>query len=439
MAGIPALQKELSRLTGGNAPRLSAAVDDVDKIIELLTASRDHIAQAPDPHTAGLTLTRLQNPIREGFDAVTEDLRKVSKVQKEFGRSLDKHFPSRPLPTDHDAMADHPDLINRAIVMHLLREGQFSVASTFMRETQEHPPQSSHRHTSLTESPDEDTDMDDADSQAGDDDDDAETAIQDFPYEQSQLLETQFTIMYRILSELKAHNLLPAITWASHCSAELEARGSNLEFELCKQQYIWLFKGAAVNGLPDDGETNGLRGALRYARENFPRFQARHAKEIQQLASAIVFTPNIGDSPYAGLFAADDSAFDEVAASFTREFCSLLGLSAESPLYVAATAGAIALPKLMKYVERVKEKRTEWTTVSELAFETPLPASMIYHSIFVCPVSKEQTTDENPPMMLPCGHVLARESLQNLTKGTRFKCPYCPSEGQLKDAKQIIL
>ena len=48
------------------------------------------IFTASDPHTASLTMTKLQNPIREGFDAVTEDLRKVSKVQKDFGRSLDK-------------------------------------------------------------------------------------------------------------------------------------------------------------------------------------------------------------------------------------------------------------------------------------------------------------------------------------------------------------
>lgn len=44
MAGIPMLQKELSRLTGGGTARLSAAVDDVDKMIEVLTAARDQIA-----------------------------------------------------------------------------------------------------------------------------------------------------------------------------------------------------------------------------------------------------------------------------------------------------------------------------------------------------------------------------------------------------------
>ena len=51
MAGIPQLQKELSRLTGGNTARLSAAVDDVDKMIEVLTNARDQIAHGLSPRT----------------------------------------------------------------------------------------------------------------------------------------------------------------------------------------------------------------------------------------------------------------------------------------------------------------------------------------------------------------------------------------------------
>ncbi|EHK96238.1 putative LisH domain-containing protein C29A3.03c [Glarea lozoyensis 74030] len=133
------------------------------------------------------------------------------------------------------------------------------------------------------------------------------------------------------------------------------------------------------------------------------------------------------------------TAWDDVASSFTREFCSSLGLSAESPLYVAATAGAIALPSHVKYANIVKKKHTEWTTQNEFPVEIPLPRSMIYHAIFVCPVSKEQSTEDNPPMMMPCGHVVAKESLAKLSKGGRFKCPYCPNESQPKDAREIIL
>lgn len=104
---MPLLQRELSNIAG--KARLSSAVDNVDKMIALLLEAREHIALgrlalpprekplltgviviASDPHSTSLALTKLQNPIREGFDAINDNLRAVSKVQKEFGRSLDK-------------------------------------------------------------------------------------------------------------------------------------------------------------------------------------------------------------------------------------------------------------------------------------------------------------------------------------------------------------
>lgn len=321
-------------------------------------------------------------------------------------------MPYRELPLEADAMADQPALINRAIAMHLLREGQFSVASTFVRESKENPLQQ--------RSTDDD----------GDDDMDGNET-------RHEGLQDKFAEMYRILSELKSRNLVPAIEWAHQNYSKLEAKGSNLEFELSKLQFVWLFKGPIVNGLPDD-ERNGQSGALQYAREHFARFQSRHLREIQQLCCAMVYASNLETSPYHQIFEIN-SAFEDVASSFTREFCSLLGLSAESPLYMAVTAGAIALPRLIKYTTYMKEKKTEWTTENELAFETPLPPSMIYHPIFVCPVSKEQTTEQNPPMMLTCGHVICHESLRNIAKGSKYKCPYCPTEGHIKDAVKITL
>lgn len=49
--------------------------------------------------------------------------------------------------------------------------------------------------------------------------------------------------------------------------------------------------------------------------------------------------------------------------------------------------------------------------------EIPLPSDKRFHSVFVCPVSKEQATDTNPPLMLSCGHVINTESFQRLVKG----------------------
>ena len=300
--------------------------------------------------------------------------------------------------------------------MHLLREGQFSVASTFLDEAQDNPPHPS--PTPGTPNP------------AGNDSSDLDS----LKFEE---LQQKFKDMYQILHDLKAHNLHPAISWARANSAQLEKSGSNLEFELSKLQFVWLFQGPDVNGLPDDSN-NGLQGALQYARQHFGRFQSRFLRDIQQLATAMAYKSNLHDSPYCRIFDTQ-TAWDDVSSSFTREFCSLIGLSAESPLYLAVTAGAIALPTLLKLASIVKEKRTEWTTQNELPVEIALPRSMIFHPIFVCPVSKEQTTETNPPMMMPCGHVVAKESLQRLSKGVRFKCPYCPNESQPKDARQIIL
>ncbi|KAL6904571.1 CTLH/CRA C-terminal to lish motif domain-containing protein [Trichoderma evansii] len=425
------LQKELARMRGAN---LTAAIQDVDKIIEYLVAAREQVA-APDAdhHRISMAMTTLQNPVKDRLEAINNDLRDVTKAQRSFGKALDKALPQRELPMGTDAMADHPSLINRAIAMHLVREGQFSVASTFVRESRDQqPPLSLEPWSPRTARTDEDGD-DDMIQEDGEEERLTGHGVNNYPED----LQGQFAEMYSLLSELRNRNLGPAIKWARQNNSRLESAGSNLEFELCKLQFVWLFKGPRINGLPDD-ERNGEMGALRYAKEHFGRFQSRHLKEIQQLCGAIVFAPNIEQSPYRHIFQID-SAFEDVSASFTREFCSLLGLSAESPLYVAVTAGSIALPRLIKYNKNTKEKKTEWTTENEMAFETPLPPSMIYHSIFVCPVSKEQTTEQNPAMMLPCGHVICRESLHNMAKGSRYKCPYCPTEGHLRDAIKITL
>ncbi|SPO02392.1 related to RMD5 Cytosolic protein required for sporulation and for the ubiquitination of the gluconeogenetic enzyme fructose-1,6-bisphosphatase [Cephalotrichum gorgonifer] len=397
---MASLQKELKRMKGAT---LSAAVEDADRIVALLEAAREQVAGAKDQHAASLTMTKLQNPIKDRFEALNRDLREASKQQKNFGKALDKSLPLRPIPTEPTALANAEPHVAKTIVMHLFREGRFDVATSFLAEA---------RENGLLGGADE--------------------AEDDFG-----TLEAQFTDLYSILDSLRARDLVPAMSWAARNAEGLEANSSNLGFELNRLQFIWLLKGPSVNGLPDD-DRNGLPGALRYAREHFWKFQARHGRQIKSLVTATIFSPNLDESPYASLLATD-SAFAEAANSFAREFCSLLKLSAESPLYVAVTAGAISLPQLLKYDRTAKARRTEWTSHDEQAFETPLPRRMVYHPIFVCPVLKEQTTANNPPMMLPCGHVVCRDALKRMIKSSKFKCPYCPVEGVFKDAREIRL
>ncbi|KAH0564944.1 hypothetical protein GP486_001664 [Trichoglossum hirsutum] len=347
------LQKENERLS--KKSNLSKSIDDVQATIDLLANARDSIrllkrllTMSADPTSASITLAKLQNPVKQSFDKVNEDLKDVHSGLTKYQKALDKKFKTTPFPTtEYDALASHPSLINRAIAMHLLREGQFSVASTFLSEVAADPPPSTH-----AEHPSEQK--------------------LDLNSLGSESLQKQFSEMYHILHQLRnERNLLPAIEWARSKHEALEARGSNLEFELGRLQFVWLFMGGGTHANTGNA-LNGPKGALAYARREFNMFQDKYLREIQNLTGALAFLPNLQGSPYNRIFY-NDSAWEEVANSFTREFCSLLGLSADSPLYIAATAGAIALPTLLKLASIMKEKKTEWTTQDELPVRTHMP------------------------------------------------------------------
>ena len=452
-------------------------------------------------------MAKLQNPVKQSFDSMKKNLVEMHKGIGGFSKALDKvrqfraktpdvsspsllqKFKDKPLPTtSYDALANKQGLIDRAIGMHFLREGQFEVASAFLEEANadEPLPSTVPPPPPSTDPTPHDAAHDAAMADAGHALDTIDLATLDasapdpqIPTEslRAEYLREQFQAMYHILDEMQhRRNLGPAMAWARDNSAALEARGSNLEFELHGLRFMWLLVhgprdpsslgSSDLTASPPPPLAERQHAALAYARTEFPAFQARYAREIRQLATALAYAPNLPTSPYrhcaaapassrpgsgsgsgsgGGAAAATAAAVDgggawaELATAFAREFCSRLGLAAAAPLGVAATAGAVALPTLLKLRAIMAAKRTEWTTAHELPVEIPLPPSFRFHSIFVCPVSKEQTTDANPPMLLPCGHVIAKESLHRLSKVSRFKCPYCPGESHPKDARRVFL
>lgn len=80
--------------------------------------------------------------------------------------------------------------------------------------------------------------------------------------------------------------------------------------------------------------------------------------------------------------------------------------------------GTNALPKISQVISLMKARRgVEWTTEDQLPLEVEVPPQHRYHSVFICPVLRQQTTPENPPMMMICGHVICKEALTRLSKG----------------------
>lgn len=320
--------------------------------------------------------------------------------------------------------------------MHLLREGHFEVAANFVSEANANPPMPPStamdvdgpssveaNHLAMVSSLAQARQHGSTASRGS-----WETSPTPEP-NKSVSLQQHFSEMYQILEALRQHhNLEPAIAWARTHSIVLEARGSNLEYDLCRLQYIKTFM------------SEGASAALLYARTRLSTFPSRYAQQTQELMGALAFIPNLSGSPYANLFS--NSASDTTitaSGAFTAEFCALLSLSSASPLLTAVTAGCMALPTLLKLSQIQQAHRTSWTTEAELPVEVELPPAYHFHSIFVCPVSKEQSTDANPPMMMPCHHVICKESLERVSRGSRFKCPYCPAESLPTEALRVFL
>ncbi|CAG8434900.1 8772_t:CDS:2 [Funneliformis mosseae] len=352
---MESISKEFSKVEKKQQEVADLTVDNIEKMINEIQEAQKRLEN--DPENAGVSLKKLEQNFKELAAKALESHKEFQKVIVRYEKIVDKKWKNDiTIASNPEVFANKEKVLNTTVALHFIREGRFELANRFIRE--------------------------------------AQLCIPD-------TIQTQFHEMYQILGAIKLENLEPAIEWARLKSKELEKRGSTLEFELHRQRYVQL--------LIDRQEE-----ALAYARRKFYLFRARHIFDIQRLMCALAFKTRLSTSPYKDLLSPD--LWIELQNKFMRDFCNLLGMSSESPLYISVTVGATALPTILKMATIMKEKKNEWSQQDELPVEVPLPDYMRYHSIFACPVSKEQSTEENPPMMLPCGHVICKESLNKLSR-----------------------
>ncbi|KAG7902881.1 hypothetical protein KL907_004014 [Ogataea polymorpha] len=277
-------------------------------------------------------------------------------------------------------------LVDRAIVMDLLRNGHFDVLEHIERERGIKIPQE---------------------------------------------LVDRFKQLNEILISFREHDdLRPAITWAAQHSDELQSIGSDLEFNLHKLQFIKLY---------NQSRNNEPFEAYKYARDNFPNFGTTHLDTISKLLFTIMYSSSTPECGFENYLTDGDLSNETFYNQICQDYCSLIGLSSNSPLYNTLLTSYIALPSFIKYHRISKSSgNLNWTTTNELPFEINLPPSLQFHSIFICPVSKEETTSENPPMVLPCHHIISKDSLIKLSRNSvaNFKCPYCPRTTTIAQAVQ---
>ncbi|CDO70792.1 hypothetical protein BN946_scf184798.g108 [Trametes cinnabarina] len=380
--------KELTKLekltfgttsTKGKSPSIDQSLD----------ALLDSLRNAKERFQAGMgsqgILESLAKTVEEKKKEVDDRQKEVYNALAKFGKALDKKF-ANSLPS-YDPLFASPEAkgaLERTIAVHFLRTGQFDTAQTFISES--------------------DIDVDPE-------------------------MRAQFMTLHRIMLSLRNGNVIPALQWAHYNDDFLEDRPSSLKFHLHRFEYLRQLLSPHAD----------IAAAINYARTNFPDFYPHHGAEIGRLMNCVTYLPlsRFMKSPYADL--ANPSIHSELERMFATEYCASLGMSRQAPLRVISDiGGGGALARIEKGRKVMRERKSEWSQANELPIEIPLPQENRYHSVFACPVSKEQSTEANPPMMMTCGHVITKESLQKLSKpGGRVKCPYCPMESNIQTALRV--
>lgn len=397
MDACMAVEKELNRVITkftGIREFSDLVVNDVVQLLNGITEGLNNESQTREE-----ILTQNQvKVIGEALRKINEKLQRISAEHRELhgtvskvGKVIDKNFVSDFMATTRvDALQDNENmmLLNKVMAKHYCRQGMEEVAEALINES-------------------------------------------GMPLEVAQEVfasESNFAEIYKIWKSIQNHNLQPALEWSARYSDQLAEKNSALEFKLHKIAFLQIVS----RGIDAQKE------AIAYARNNFGKFVDRFSSEIPNLMGTFIYLPNgIENSPYKHLVSPE--MWTEASYIFLKDACHTLGISKNSALSVVINAGCTALPALLniKQVMLSRQVLSIWSGRDELPIEIDLDPEYRYHSIFACPILRQQTSEDNPPKKLTCGHVISSDALLKLSNGPILKCPYCPVEQNCDDAVRI--
>ena len=218
-----------------------------------------------------------------------------------------------------------------------------------------------------------------------------------------------------------------------------ESIEKNIFFECVKYNYLLYL----------EDNSKSVQECVEFSRKNFKPFISNKncLKEISQLMSRLLFrkAKNVEkgikfENKYNEIDI--EKGWDYIKNLFVDTFLNLNHKTKDDNLSIILLAGRYALPQVVEAEEKLaKDKDKKNIEVdkekNQLMYSLELPEELIFHNIFVCPVSKEIATSENEPIRLNCGHCICKNSFDKIEKtGTRhnqIKCPICTQVGKIDE------
>ncbi|KAG8508612.1 E3 ubiquitin-protein transferase MAEA [Galemys pyrenaicus] len=224
---------------------------------------------------------------------------------------------------------------------------------------------------------------------------------------------------------------------------------ADLAGPLCHERALdsrWGSVCVATGGVGRGGGAADSLSSPRHARKHFSQAEGSQLDEVRQVMGMLAFPPDTHISPYKDLL--DPARWRMLIQQFRYDNYRLHQLGNNSVFTLTLQAGLSAIktpypcaPCGQCYKEDGSSKSPDCPVCSRSLnkLARPLPMAHCANSRLVCKISGDVMNENNPPMMLPNGHVYGYNSLLSIRQDDKVVCPRTKEVFHFSQAEKVYI
>ena len=226
--------------------------------------------------------------------------------------------------------------------------------------------------------------------------------------------------------ELRDHNPEPCLAWCQSNRSKLKKLNSNLEYNLRLQQFVEFVR------------VGQHCEAIHHAKKYFTQVEESFISEVQRAMGLLAFPTDNCYPRYQDLLS--EIRWEELISKFRLDNYSLLQMSSQSLLITTLQAGLSSLKTHQCYNNDSKNTNCPVCSAPFNELAELLPFAKYTRSRLLCSITNSPMDDENPPMALPNGRVYGEKGLlQSVDESGNFTCPVSRDTFNLSECKKVFI